>query len=265
MRISPGSFPRKVSLSPKKKSIIPNRRNKIPIIIKTLPICKCMAVYRFNMQFTQIIFDLDGTLSDPHRGIRNSLEYALDKLGIEARIERNYSGFIGPPLHEGFQNLFGLSVEDTERAVYYFREYYGTKGLYENKLYAGIRELLKRIKEQGFGIHLATSKLEKYAIKVLEYHTIHDYFTVISGAAYKGKGAEKSALIKKILEKTEINREHFLMVGDKKYDVLGAKKTGVKSLGVLYGFGSKDELEKAGVDYLVNTVDELTNFLTNSS
>jgi phosphoglycolate phosphatase len=214
------------------------------------------------MQFTQIIFDLDGTLSDPEEGIKNSLEYAIKNMKLKVNTEEVFPGFIGPPLHEGFSKALHLNREDTEIAVRFFREYYGLKGLFENTIYPGIRELLKDLHKKKIQIHLATSKLEHYAIKVLEYHQILRFFSTVAGATYKGKGAAKKKLIRRILElHKDSSSENFLMVGDKKYDVLGAKAEGIKCLGVLYGYGTSEELVSAGADYLVNTVGELRDFL----
>lgn len=214
------------------------------------------------MQFTQIIFDLDGTISDPDKGIRNSLQYALQKINIDLDIRKVFSEFIGPPLHDGFQDGLGLNEQQTEQAVLFFREYYGSKGVYENTIYPGITELLKKLKQEGFKVHLATSKLEKYAMKVLELHEILEYFSIISGASYKGKGAGKSFLIQQVLDKYRtVSQEEFLMIGDKSFDILGAKSSGIKSAGVLYGYGTYQELASAGADYLIRTVAELTSFL----
>lgn len=214
------------------------------------------------MQFTQIIFDLDGTLSDPVEGIRNSLEYAMKKLGIPSETDDLIRQYIGPPLHEIFQSGLGLDPEQTEEGVCYFREYYGSKGLYENILYPGIDRLLAKIKQQGAEIHLATSKLEKYALQVLEFHKIRKYFSVIAGATYKGSGAGKSNLIRQVLEKrAQFPPDTFLMVGDTPYDILGAKSAGIKSMGVLYGFGTEQELNRARPNYLIGSVIDLERFL----
>lgn len=215
-----------------------------------------------ELQFTQIIFDLDGTLSDPDEGIRYSIEYALRHMNIEMDISSKYSRFIGPPLHEGFQHGLGLSEEQTEKAVHLFREYYGVKGVFENKLYPGIVDLLGTLKQHSVELHLATSKLEKYAIRVLDLHKIKNYFSVISGATYKGKGADKYHLIQQVLKQREdISSDKYLMIGDKHFDIRGAKLAGIKSAGVLYGYGSEKELKDAGADYIISTVEELKNFL----
>jgi phosphoglycolate phosphatase len=173
--------------------------------------------------------------------------------------------YIGPPLHEIFQSGLGLNEEQTEEGVYYFREYYGSKGLYENLLYPGIDKLLGKLKQQGAEIHLATSKLEKYALQILEFHEIRKYFSVIAGAAYKGAGADKSYLISQVLQRREqLPHDKFLMVGDTPYDILGAKSAGIVSIGVLYGFGTEQELNSAGANYLISTVGELECFFMKS-
>ncbi len=217
------------------------------------------------MRYKQLIFDLDGTLSNPQEGIKNSIQYALDCMGIEKDIDSIFLRFIGPPLHDAFQHTLDLNPEQTEQAVSFFREYYGTKGFAENTIYPGIELLLGILKEKDCEIHLATSKLEKYAIKVLEHHDILQYFSIISGASYKGKGADKTFLIKQVIgKKSGIESDEFLMIGDKHFDILGAKSAGIKSLGVLYGYGTEKELINAHADFLVKSVDELTNFLLQS-
>lgn len=214
------------------------------------------------VQFTQIIFDLDGTLSNPDEGIRHSIEYALRHMNIKMDVLSKFSRFIGPPLHEGFQHGLGLSEEQTEKAVYLFREYYGSQGVFENKLYPGVIDMLKTLKKNSLELHLATSKLEKYAIRVLDFHKIISYFSVISGATYKGRGADKYNLIQQVLkQRKDVSSDKFLMIGDKHFDVSGAKLAGIKSAGVLYGYGSEKELNDAGADYIISTVEELKSFL----
>lgn len=209
-----------------------------------------------------IIFDLDGTLSDPAEGIRNSFRYAFQKMNTKFDIESRLSELVGPPLHSIFTDVLGWDENDTERGVRLFREYYGTKGVFENQIYSGIPELLKEMKDKGKTLYVATSKLEKYAVQVLEYHSILHHFEKVSGASYKGVGAEKTGIVQTILTNVPKNKlEGVIMVGDKKFDIAAASACGISSVGVLYGFGSERELLEAGAERIVSSVRELQELL----
>jgi phosphoglycolate phosphatase len=212
--------------------------------------------------FSTIIFDLDGTLSNPTVGIRNSFVYAFTKMRFDFDIDRHFSELIGPPLHSIFNSLSGWDSKDTEQAVLFFREYYGSKGIYENRIYDGIPELLASLRSAGNQLYVATSKFEKYALAVLHYHGIYQYFEKVAGAPYKGDGAGKSQLVESILITLPgIPLEEVVMVGDTKYDMQAAKDNELISVGVLYGFGSETELIESGAGSIVRSVRDLKELL----
>ncbi|MBN1599815.1 MAG: HAD hydrolase-like protein [Bacteroidales bacterium] len=214
------------------------------------------------LKFNHIIFDLDGTISDPTIGIRNSLEYSVRKMGINFDISSRFNEFIGPPLHIGIGSIMGLSENDTEKAVKYFREYYAKAGLYENITYPGIKELFDKLKERKAEIYIATSKYEKYALKVIDNHGLSEHITFLAGADYKGSGAEKESLIKRVIDKIiDEDRKNIVMIGDRSFDILAAKRMQISAVAVLYGFGTEEELSEAGADYIVRNVQELSDLL----
>lgn len=209
-----------------------------------------------------IFFDLDGTLTDSGDGIKNSAAYALNKFGIPVPDRNELNKFIGPPLVGSFRNLFGMSDSDADLAVVYYREYYAVKGIFENSLYDGVKDMLEALKKAGKTIVLATSKPEIYANQILKYFDIHDYFTHACGAEMDHKRTDKHEVIEYALETAGVtDRSRVIMVGDRLHDIEGAKKSGLDSIGVTFGYGSEDELKNAGADYIVNDAKELTELL----
>ena len=202
-----------------------------------------------------ILFDLDGTLTDPALGITNSVMHALKRFNIPLPPRDELYKFIGPPLAESFEKYYGFS--DGQVAVEVYREYFSTKGLYENELYNGIEELLKLLYENGYRIYLATSKPEIYAKQILEHFNIDKYFTDAVGSLLNGNSVEKGEVIAHLLKKHNITDA--IMIGDRCFDIAGAKENGIKSIGVLYGYGTEDELKDA--DFIVSSVTELKNLL----
>lgn len=212
-------------------------------------------------EYKYILFDLDGTITDPGEGITNSVIYALNKFGIFDKKENLYK-FIGPPLAQSFQKYYGFDEEKARLGIEYYREYYTVDGMFENIVYDGIEEMLKNIKESGKKILMATSKPEKFAKQILEYFKLDKYFNYVAGATMDEKRVRKAEVISYALSNYQIQSlEEVLMVGDRKHDVLGAKEVGIDCVGVLYGYGDREELEKAGADYIVETVEELAAFL----
>lgn len=206
-----------------------------------------------------ILFDLDGTVTDPALGITNSVMYALKRYGIEVPERSELYKFIGPPLAGSFSEYYGFSEEEGHRAVEVYREYYKDKGIFENKVYDGFEDMLKALKENGASIFLATSKPRVYAKQILEHFEIDKYFDGVVGSELNGERVEKDEVIAYALEKHSI--EDAVMVGDRSFDILGAKRNGLKSVGVLYGYGTKEELEAAGADFIVSSVEELKEIL----
>lgn len=205
-----------------------------------------------------ILFDLDGTLTDSGLGITNSVAYSLRKYKIEVTDRTELYKFIGPPLKESFEKYYGFSAEEAAKAVEYYREYYVDKGLFENTVYDGIEELLRTIRDSGKIAIVATSKPELFARKILEHFRIAKYFTYIVGANMDETRTKKDEVISYVLQNCNIPaHSKVLMVGDREHDILGAKKMGLDSLGVLFGYGDYDELKNAGATYIAENVKDI--------
>ena len=208
-----------------------------------------------------LLFDLDGTLTDSALGITNSVKYALRKFGIEETDGAKLRAFVGPPLYDSFRELYGMSHDDANLAIVYYREYYVSKGLYENTLYEGIREMLEDLSSQGRKVILATSKPERFAREILKNFSLDGYFFKIFGATMDEKLCRKDEIIAVALEKAEIVPDDAVMIGDRRYDVEGGRTNRLTTVGVLYGYGDRDELVEANADYIVSTVFELEKIL----
>ena len=209
-----------------------------------------------------ILFDLDGTLTDSGLGITNSVAYSLKKFGIEIADRTELYKFIGPPLRESFEKYYGFSPEEAGKAVKYYREYYADKGLFENTVYEGIEDLLKEIRDSGKRAIVATSKPEVFAKRILEHFGLAKYFADIVGANLDETRTKKDEVIAHVLESCEIpDRSKVLMVGDREHDILGAGENRMDSIGVLFGYGSREELEKAGANEIAASVPELEKLL----
>ena len=212
--------------------------------------------------YQTILFDLDGTLTDPGLGITNSVMYALKKFNIEVEDRTSLYKFIGPPLRESYAKYYHLSDEEITRAVAYYREYFSVKGIYENVLYDGIAELLEQIKDSGRKVVLATSKPEEFAAEILRYFHIDHYFDFVAGSTMDGTRVRKADVIAYALESHGITDLSLaVMVGDREHDILGAGEIGLDSIGVLYGYGSREELENAGATYIAEHVADIMNFI----
>lgn len=212
--------------------------------------------------YQTILFDLDGTLTDPGVGITNSVAYALEKYGISTGARRELYRFIGPPLQDSFERFYGFSKEKAKQAVAYYREYYQDKGIYENRLYDGMDSFLKELSDAGKTLLVATSKPEEFAVRILGHFDILKYFTYVAGATMDGTRSRKEDVIAYALKAANAeNRQEAVMVGDREYDIAGAKKEGLCSIGVLYGYGSRQELEAAGADHVVERLEEIVQIV----
>jgi len=209
-----------------------------------------------------ILFDLDGTLSDPKVGITKSVQYALNKFSIDEPNLDKLECFIGPPLQDSFAEYYQLDEEDTQKAIGFYRERFREKGMFENELYAAIPSLLKMLKEQPFTLVVATSKPTVFSEQILKYFHIDGYFDLVVGSNLDGTRTAKTEIIQYILDKyNEYERTDFIMIGDRKHDIIGANNTGIDSIAVTYGYGSYDELSKANPSYIVGSVEELKDIL----
>ncbi|HEM5035845.1 TPA: HAD family hydrolase [Streptococcus suis] len=211
--------------------------------------------------YQTILFDLDGTLTDSGQGILNSVAYALEKMGIEEPDTANLNRFIGPPLYESFSRFYQLNPEDTQSAVDAFRVYFKEKGMFENQLYPGIIPLLEELRTAGKTLVIATSKPEIFAKQILEHFGIAHYFDVIAGASLDSSRISKADVIGYAINQLEAFPKHAVMIGDREHDIEGARMHQLPAIGVLYGYGSKQEFEKAGATMIVETIQDLKRVL----
>lgn len=219
------------------------------------------------MKFKYILFDLDGTITESGPGIMNSVAYALEKMGYEEKDREKLKRFIGPPLTDSMMKYYGMSEEDAAKAVRYYREYYTEKGIFENSVYDGFDESIKRLKEQGLILAVATSKPEPFARRIAEHFGFTGDYTCVCGATMDEARIRKADVIRyalNTLEITEEEKHQVLMVGDREHDVLGAKENGLSCMGVLYGYGDRKELEEAGADYIAKTTAEVAEIILNA-
>ena len=208
--------------------------------------------------FDYLFFDLDGTLTDPALGITNSFIYALKYFGIEIPSYEKLCTFIGPPLPDTFKTQFGFDDTKAAEGVKKYREYFATKGLLENSVYPGIPELLTELKQAGKKLVVATSKPEEYSVRIIEHFGLAQYFENVCGSLMDETRSKKDEVIAYAIERNHISdKSKILMIGDRKHDILGAKKVGLKSCGVLFGYGSLEELQTAGADFIAENVSRL--------
>lgn len=209
-----------------------------------------------------LLFDLDGTLTDSQEGITKSVEYALNYYGIQVEDRKELNVFIGPPLAESFMKYYGFSREKALEAVKKYREYFGVTGKFENTVYEGIPEVLEKLKQAGKILILATSKPEVYAKQIMEHFDLAKYFTNIHGSELDGSRVHKDEVIRFALKANGItDLEEAVMIGDREHDMIGAKKCGLEAIGVLFGFGSRRELEENGAAAIAETAEELGELL----
>ena len=214
------------------------------------------------MKYKYILFDLDGTITESGPGIMNSVEYALNKMNREVGERDTLKKFIGPPLTESMEKYYGMSKEEALLGVKYYREYYHDKGIYENRVYDGLEEVLKKINEAGKQAIVATSKPEKYAKIIIDHFHLTQYFACVAGMEMDGGRGTKAQVITYALEKNDItDKSKVLMIGDREHDVIGAHENGLDCLSILYGFGSRKEFEEAGADYIRENVEDILQFV----
>lgn len=212
-------------------------------------------------KYHYLLFDLDGTLTDPKIGITKCVAYALESFGIQVTDLDTLTCFIGPPLLDSFMEYYSFSEKEAAKAVEKYRERFSAIGILENSVYPGIEELLKKLTDLGFQLILATSKPSVYAKQILTFFHLESYFTFLSGSELDGRRTAKGEVIAYALEKCLItDRSQVLMIGDRKHDILGAKENKIDSMGVLFGYGTKEELLLAGADYIVESVEEMYHF-----
>lgn len=208
--------------------------------------------------YNTILFDLDGTLTDSALGITNSVMYALDKMKIPVGDRSEYYKFVGPPLVQSFQKYYNFTEDETRLGVSYFREYFTEKGIFENRVYEGVEDVLRKLYEQKIQLCVATSKPEQFARQILERFHLAPFFSFVGGSTMEETRTDKAEVIQYVLDAVKIKEPgSVLMVGDREHDVIGAKKNGLASLGVLYGYGDREELERAGADFIVERPEDI--------
>lgn len=210
-----------------------------------------------------ILFDLDGTLTESGEGITKSVQYALEKMGRPEPDLQKLRVFVGPPLTEQFMTYTGMSREEAEQAVFYYRERYSVTGIFENRPYPGILEMLRQLKEKRFLLAVASSKNEESVDLVLEHFALKQYFDAAAGSFLDGRRSRKADVIEEALRRLNLSghAEQALMVGDKEHDVIGAREAGISCVAVAYGYGTMAELEAAKPLKIVHRVEELQEYL----
>lgn len=212
-------------------------------------------------RYAYCLFDLDGTLTDPGEGITRSVAYALSFFGIEVKDRTTLYPFIGPPLVDSFSTFYGFSPEQARQAVERYREYFSRQGIFENELYPGIKELLEDLKRHGVRILLASSKPELYARKILEHFQLLPFFDFVAAATMDDTRSKKTDVVRYALVSCGISPDRAVMIGDRHHDIEGAKDNALESIGVLWGYGSREELSAAGATLLAESVPQLASLL----
>lgn len=206
-----------------------------------------------------ILFDLDGTLTDPAVGITRAVAYALRHYGIEVEDLRTLYPFIGPPLSDSFEKYYGFTHEGAMEAIEVYREYFRDTGIFENTVYPGVPEMLERL--QGQELAVASSKPEVFVRRILEHFGLSGFFREAVGSELDGRRVKKDEVVAEALRRMHADPESTVMVGDREHDVLGAARRGLPCVGVTYGYGSREELTRAGAAALADTPEELGDIL----
>lgn len=209
-----------------------------------------------------ILFDLDGTLTDSAEGILNCVKCALSQMGVEIPPQERLLKFVGPPLDWSFSNICGLDAEKTQQAVKLYRERYSTVGLFENSVYDGVPQMLARLKASGKRLAVCTSKPKAFAVRIIEKFGLAGFFEYVGGSGLDGSLNTKTEVIKHTLETIGVSdRDSVLMVGDRHHDIEGAAALGIKTLAVLYGYGSREEFERFGAAYIAKTPQQAADMI----
>lgn len=213
-------------------------------------------------KYEVILFDLDGTLTDSKPGITKSVRYALEKMGIIENDIEKLEHFVGPPLKESFKTFYGFDEKKADTAVAFYREYFKEKGMFDNSVYPGVEEMLKKLKNNGKRLAVATSKPTVFSVTILEHFGLYEYFDMVVGSNLDGTRTAKSEVVEcALLEYKSYDKNSIVMVGDRMHDIIGAKANGIASIAVAYGYGSDRELEEFGPTYRAESVKELEEFL----
>ena len=210
-----------------------------------------------------ILFDLDGTLTDSEEGVTRSIQYALKRLKRPAPNSEDLHWCIGPPLIESFKRLIGDDGSgQAHEALLMYRERFSKIGKFENKVYDGIPEVLSLLNEKGFSLFVATSKPWVYSIDIIKHFELAPYFNRVYGSELNGDLVDKTELINHIVSNENLDKNNAVMIGDRRHDIIGAKNNGLASIGVTYGYGTREELLDAGADHLAASPSDILNILS---
>lgn len=214
-----------------------------------------------TMKYKYVFFDLDGTLTDSVLGITNSVKYALNKMNLPMLPDETLRKFVGPPLSYSFAYFCNIDEEMAQKAVTTYREYFSKKGLFENEVYEGIVEMLRDLKKHGWKLVVATSKPEIYSVQIMKHFQLDSYFEYIAGSSMDETRNTKEKVIRYAMEQVGVkNPQDVLMVGDREHDVIGAKACDIACLGVLWGYGSEEELRNAGAFEVINSPEQIKKY-----
>ncbi len=213
-------------------------------------------------KFEYFLFDLDGTLTDPKEGITKCFEYALNYFGIEVGSADELLPVIGPPLAQSFKSFYNFNDEKAEAAVKKYRERFSEIGIFENSVLPHVSKVLSEIKKCGKTVALATSKPRVFAERILERYELSGYFDIVVGSEFDGTLNEKADVIAEVIRRIGDNdKSKYLMVGDRKYDIIGAKQNGIKAMGVRCGYAAKGELEGADADFIADDIRAVLEYM----
>lgn len=218
------------------------------------------AIRKSAMKYQNILFDLDGTLTDPKVGITRSVAHALRYFGIEVADTDTLTPFIGPPLAVSFHELYGFNDAQCTKAIEVYREYFSVTGKFENEVYPYTERILAHLKARGARLFVATSKPEKFAREILEHFGLDRYFDDIIGIAMDEEKVEKDVIVRRVLDRYALDRQMTLMVGDRCFDIDSAHKNGIPCVAVGFGYGSDAEFEEYGADAVAKTNEQLYNY-----
>lgn len=209
----------------------------------------------------RILFDLDGTLTDPFLGITRSVAYSLKSFGIEVDDLETLKPFIGPPLDVSFREYYHMDEAQSWKAVEKYREYFSKKGLFENKVYEGMEDFLQSLLNMDMKLYVCTSKPEVFAKEILDHFSLTPYFTGIYGATLDGSLKNKGDVIAHCIKQEQLNIQDCMMVGDRQHDIVGAHQNQIPCIGVLYGYGSLEEFQEYYCDYIAKDLIELKKII----